>query len=354
VEERGGETLICGGALPSGGALECGESGFCLRAATALAALFDLGFTVTGRGSLLGRPVGPVESPLEALGARAETSGGLPPVTVRGPLRGGEAEVDGSRGSQFLSGLLMALPLCPGDSSVRVKLLRSRPYVEMTLACIESFGGRVERDEALSSLRVPGGQAYSGARVEVEGDWSGAAFLLVAGAVAGRVEVTGLDPASRQADRVVLRALSDAGAEVTWGGDALEVRRGSLRGFDFDATDCPDLFPPLAVLACACEGTSVLRGAGRLKDKESDRASALLSELGRLGGRLRLDGDRLVVRGGPLRGGEVDSRSDHRIAMAGAVAGLLCPEGVVVVGEACVAKSYPAFFEDLDSVRMSP
>ncbi len=354
VEDRFEEIAVTGGAPPTGNVLECGESGFCLRAATALAALFDSEFAVTGRGSLLNRPVGPVEAPLGALGARCETAGGFPPVSVRGPLRGGAAEVDGTHGSQFLSGLLMALPLCPGDSEVRVSGLRSGPYVRMTLACVEAFGGRVDREADLSSFRIRGGQRYRAGRVEVEGDWSGASFLLVAGAVAGEAEVAGLDPGSFQPDRAVLTALSDAGAEITWGAEALRVRRGDLRAFDFDATDCPDLFPPLAVLACACSGTSVLKGVGRLRAKESDRAAALVSELGRLGGRLRLDGDRMVIRGGPLWGGEVDSGGDHRIAMAGAVAGLLCPNGAAVVGEACVAKSYPGFFDDLDSIRMGP
>ncbi|MFZ5982958.1 MAG: 3-phosphoshikimate 1-carboxyvinyltransferase [Acidobacteriota bacterium] len=352
VEEQGEEMALTGGPSSAGGVFECGESGFCLRAGTALAALFDSECTVTGRGSLMSRPVGPVETPLRALGARCETAGGLPPVSVRGPLRGGVAEVDGSHGSQFLSGLLMALPLCPGDSRVRVEGLRSGPYVRMTLACIEAFGGRVEHEADLSRFRIRGGQRYRATRVEVEGDWSGASFLLVAGAVAGEAEVTGLDPGSLQPDRAVLSALSDAGAEITWGSEALRVRRGDLRAFDFDLTDCPDLFPPLAVLACACAGTSVLKGVGRLRTKESDRAAALVSELGRLGGRLRLDGDRMVIRGGPLWGGEVDSGGDHRIAMAGAVAGLLCPNGAAVVGEACVAKSYPGFFDDLDSIRM--
>jgi 3-phosphoshikimate 1-carboxyvinyltransferase len=193
--------------------------------------------------------------------------------------------------------------------------------------------------------------------VAVEGDWSGAAFLLVAGAVAGQVGVDGLEPASSQADRAVLEALAAAGARPRWEGGTLWVERADLHGFDFDATDCPDLFPPLATLACHARGTSRLRGAGRLKAKESDRATALVTELSAMGARLRVEGDLMVVEGGgtlpggALAGGTVDPHNDHRIAMACAVAGLMSRDGATMEGEACVDKSYPGFFRALASLR---
>jgi 3-phosphoshikimate 1-carboxyvinyltransferase len=188
--------------------------------------------------------------------------------------------------------------------------------------------------------------------LQITGDWSGAAFLLVAGALAGSVDVSGLDLLSAQADRAVLGALRAAGARVEEGTDRIRVEAGPLRAFELDAADCPDLFPPLVALACSCEGTTRLRGAGRLLHKESDRAAALVEEFGKLGAYLVTDGDTLRVAGGPLRGGAVGSHGDHRMAMALAVAALRTREGVDLDGEGCVAKSYPDFFERLDALTV--
>jgi 3-phosphoshikimate 1-carboxyvinyltransferase len=173
----------------------------------------------------------------------------------------------------------------------------------------------------------------------------------VAGAVAGEVTVEGLDPASAQADRAVLEALAAAGADLRWEGGALRVAAGALRAFQFDATDCPDLFPPLAALACHARGTTRIAGVARLAHKESDRAAALVSELGAMGARVAVRDGCLEITGGPLEGGTVDPHHDHRMAMACAVAGLGSRYGVKMDGEACVAKSYPEFFKHLESIR---
>lgn len=351
VTEEPGLLRIQGGAGPRRPTLDCGESGFCLRAAAAVAALGAEPALLLGRGSLADRPVDMVLEPLRQLGVACRTASGRPPVAVQGPLRGGKVLVDGRSSSQFLSGLLLALPRAPEDSLVEVAGLRSAPYVRMTLDVLAAFGARVEASAALDRFRIPGGQAYRAVDLEVEGDWSGAAFLLVAGAVAGEVAVEGLDPASAQADRRVLEALEAAGADLAWEGGALRVRRAPLAAFSFDATDCPDLFPPLAALALSCAGVTRLRGAGRLRAKESDRAAALVGELSALGARIHVDGDLMTIEGGPLRGGRVDPRNDHRMAMACAVAGLASREGATMEGEGCVAKSYPSFFRDLERLR---
>ena len=292
-----------------------------------------------------------VLEPLRQLGVTCATTGGFPPLTVRGPLRGGRATVDGSGSSQFLSGLLLALPSASGDTELFVEGLRSAPYVRMTLEVLKAFGVQVEASASLDQLRVRGGQDYAPVDLDVEGDWSGAAFLLVAGAVAGDVRVEGLAPGSAQADRAVLEALALAGADITWEGPLLRARESRLRGFSFDATDCPDLFPPLAVLACHARGQSRLHGVGRLHQKESDRAAALVSELSALGASLAVEGDVLVITGGPLTGGVLDPHHDHRMAMAGAVAALNSRDGVKMEGEACVAKSYPEFFQVLSQLQ---
>jgi len=351
VREAGDVLEIQGGGRSRGGNLDCGESGFCLRAAAAVAALQDLPMTLSGHGSLLSRPMEMVLDPLRQLGVACSTREGFPPITLRGPLKGGRVRVDGRASSQFLSGLLLALPRAEGDSRVEVEGLRSGPYIRMTLDVLAAFGARVEASPALDLFLVPGGQTYRPVDLAVEGDWSGAAFLLVAGAVAGSVAVEGLDPASAQADRAILRALEDAGAAPRWEGGALLQDRADLRAFTFDATDCPDLFPPLAALACHARGLTRLKGASRLKAKESDRATALVAELSAMGATLKVEGDWMEIEGGPLEGGAVDPHNDHRMAMACAVAGLRSARGATMEGEACVEKSYPGFFSDLASLR---
>jgi 3-phosphoshikimate 1-carboxyvinyltransferase len=351
VRRESTKVRIKGGGQPRGHRLACGESGLCMRLFTPMAALFNHPFTLTGTGSLVSRPVGALEEPLRALGALCQTHRGFPPVAVRGPIRGGRVSVDGSMSSQVASGLLMALPLCPQDSVLTVADLKSKPYLRMTLSLLGKFGIIIQHDEGLTRFEIPGNQAYHPRTYRVEGDWSGGAFLLVAGAIAGRVKVRGLSDKSLQADRAILEALEKAGAKIQIERDAVTVEQGSLKAFKFDATDCPDLFPPLAALACHCQGRSVIQGTERLRHKESDRALALVAEFGKMGARIHLQDGRMEVTGKRLRGGEVSSRHDHRIAMACAVAGLGSEKGVAIRDWACVAKSYPQFFDDLETLR---
>lgn len=347
VRRGEGSVVIEPSVHPSAKTLFCGESGLCLRMFAAIAALRDEEFVLDGSGSLSRRPVSMIEAPLRDLGARCETCNGFAPVHVRGPLRGGRTSVDGTVSSQFLTGLLLALPRARGDSEVVVADLNSRAYVEVTLDFLRRAGVVIE-GEAPGVIRVKGGQTYDRATYSIEGDWSGAAFILVAGALAGEVGVRGLDPASLQADRAVLEALERCGAEVGVTGSGVETRRRDLRAFAMDLTDAPDLFPPLAALACFCRGTTRLEGVERLRHKESDRASVLRAELTRLGADVRLDGNTMAVRGGPLAGGTADPHGDHRVAMA--LAGLRAENEVVIENARCVDKSYPRFFEDLAAV----
>ncbi len=350
VREEPGGVRITGRARPGSEWVDCGESGLALRMFASLAALEAGPVTLTGSGSLLSRPVHMLPPALEPLGASCETRGGYPPVRVKGPLRGGRIEVDGSLTSQVLTGLLLALPLCREDSEVRALGLRSKGYVEATLRVMEDFGAGVEADLDRGLFIVPGGQAYSPREYTVEGDWSGASFLLAAGALAGPVTVTGLDLESPQPDRAILEALGLAGAEVRVSHEAVTAGPGKPRAFSFDTSGCPDLFPPLAVLATACPGESRISGVRRLRHKESDRAAALADLLSRLGGNVRIEGDEMVIPGKTLQGGTVDTHSDHRIAMAAAVAALAAAGPVRIARASCVSKSYPAFFRDLASL----
>ena len=349
VEEGSDEVVIRGGLAPTGRELDCGESGLCLRLFTPIAALSPQELVLSGLELLRRRPVGMVERPLRDLGASCRTENGFPPVRVQGPLRGGTAVVDGSTSSQFLSGLLMALPLAERDSRLSVRDLKSRPYVDLTLQVLAECGVRVQNGD-YEEFVIPAGQSYTPGDVEVEGDWSAAAALLAVGAIGGRARVTGLRTDSVQADRRVLAALEAAGARVRLLAGAAEAERGDPRAFAFDATDAPDLLPALVALACHCPGTSRLAGASRLRHKEIDRAAALAGELGRLGARIDVRGDVLEVQGGPLTGGAADARGDHRMAMALAAAALAARGPVTISGAECVAKSYPAFFEDLVSI----
>lgn len=351
IKESGGKLLARGGGAQRSNVLDCNESGLCMRMFAPIAALFGEEFTLTGKGSLLFRPMGMMEEPLAALGARCRTANGKPPVVVQGPMKGGNVAVDGSESSQFVTGLLMALPLCSKDSVLEVGSLKSRPYVSMTLSLLEEFGIKIVCDDALSRFRIAGGQEYGATEYLVEGDWSAAAFLLVAGATAGRVRLRGLRQGSLQADRAIVEALRLSGAVVKTDGDCVSVEKSGLECFDFDASDCPDLFPPLVALACSCRGISRISGAGRLAGKESDRAAALVSEFGKLGGRVRVNGDVMDVEGCGLKGGGIDSHNDHRIAMACAIAALNAKGAVSIGNEACVSKSYPRFFEDLKTLE---
>jgi len=341
---------IKGQGRPVRTVLDCGESGLCLRLFAPVAALGKKEMTLSGQGSLGKRPVGMMEGPLSDLGVACRSNAGFPPLRVKGPLRGGPAALDGSVSSQFLTGLLTSLPACEGDSELTVSKLRSRPYVDLTISVLSKFGVSVSWDKTRDAFKVKGGQRFEPQKYEVEGDWSAAAFLLVAAALAGRITVKKLANDSCQADRRILDVLREAGAAVSTGDSEVTVAAGDLRAFDFDATDSPDLFPPLAALACFCDGQSSIRGVYRLRHKESNRAEALVEELSRIGGRLEIRGNVMRIRGGRLEGGAVDSRGDHRMAMAGSVAGLRAGNGVRVEGYQAISKSYPRFFEDLASV----
>ncbi len=330
--------------------LHCGESGLALRMFSPVAALLSDRVTLSGGGSLLKRPVKMISEALSQLGVTVMTNNGFLPVTLSGRLRGGRVKIDGSTGSQLLTGLLMALPLAGEESIVEVTDLRSRPYISLTLKLLEDFGIRVENN-GFSRFVISGNQEYHPREYRVEGDWSGAAFLLVAGAIAGAEEegvtVSNLDVSSMQADRAIMKALRDAGARLTISASSISAARSELRAFTFDATDCPDLFPPLAALATRCSGTSRIRGVGRLAHKESDRAGAIADILEMTGNRVRFGGDEMLITGGDIQGAVVSSHNDHRIAMMAAVMATVAAGPVTITGAEAVDKSFPEFYDAL-------
>ena len=341
---------IKGGLSPRANLLNIGESGLSTRLFTPIASLCNSPITVTGHSSIMRRPISMMIGPLEKLGVEVHCKDGLLPITVKGPLQGGEVEVDGSVSSQFITGLLTALPCAKEDTVIYVDTLNSKPYIDMTISTAESFGvDIVHRD--YKEFYVQGGQEYKAVDYNIEGDWSGASCLLVAGAIAGDVVVNNLNPLSLQADKAIIKALTDAGAEITTTDNSVRVAARPLRAFEFDATDCPDLFPALATLAANCEGESVIIGTNRLQSKESNRAETIASEFGKLGIEVDITEDNVMrIRGGVPSGGMVDSYGDHRIAMTLAVLALNAEGEITITGAESVHKSYKDFWEDYDKL----
>ncbi len=346
VEPEENRMLITGCREVKERKLNCGESGLAIRMFSPIAALFPDEIIMNGSGSLKTRPMNMIGDALVQLGAGFGSNGGFLPLTIRGPIRGGRCEIDGSVSSQLLTGLLMALPLTAEDSLVVVSNLKSKPYVDMTINVLKDFGIRVTNED-YKVFSIEGRQTYRSRTFEVEGDWSGGAFLIVAGAINGDIVVRGLHAGSCQSDKAILKALEKAGARIRISENRIEVSRSAMKSFEFDATDSPDLFPPLAALAAYCEGTSRIMGASRLLHKECNRADALISEFGKMGIKIWVEEDLMLITGGRVTGASVASHNDHRIAMAAAVAALGAEGTVHIKDSHCVAKSYPQFFEDL-------
>jgi 3-phosphoshikimate 1-carboxyvinyltransferase len=329
--------------------LSAGESGLSVRMFAPIAALLENEITVTGEGSLLKRPVSMTEGPLISLGADAKSNNGYLPMQIKGPLLGGNATIDGGISSQLLTGLLIALPRVKNDSRLYVNDLQSIPYIDMTLEVMGHFGVKVENHDYRKFI-IKGNQSYTSSIYAIEGDWSNASFLLVGGAISGHVEVLGLNSRSRQADIAILKALQLAGAFLNVTDKSIIVKKTNLVGFEFDATHCPDLFPPLVILAVACNGITTIKGAHRLLFKESNRAYVLQMELAKIGVKIELRDDRMIVFGGIVNGGTIDSSNDHRIAMAAALASLISKYPVTIQRAQAVNKSYPEFYSDFEKL----
>ena len=346
VTESENEWFIKGGISLREDVLDVGESGLTARLFTPLAALLSQPMTITGKGSLMKRPMDMMIKPLQQLGVKVKSNRGCLPVTVHGPVQGGNIRMDGSRSSQFLTGLLMSLPLAEKDSIIRVDNLKSVPYIDLTIRVMGQFGISCKHSN-YKRFFIPGNQEYQATETGIEGDWSGAAFLLAAAAIAGDLKVTGLDPKSCQADRKILEALGEAGVETEVTPEYVHVRQSDIHPFTFDITHCPDLAPPLVGLAVFARGKTVIRGISRLYEKESNRALTLQEEAGKLGVKIDLEGDTMAIHGGRITGGESDAHQDHRIAMAAAIMALKADKPVTIHGTECVSKSYPGFFDDL-------
>jgi 3-phosphoshikimate 1-carboxyvinyltransferase len=372
-------------ALRSPVSIDCGESGLSIRMFTPIAALSDKEITIDGSGSLLTRPMDFFDEILPKLGVKVKSNNGKLPLTIQGPLRPANIEVDGSLSSQFLTGLLLAYAASPGTSkagvhdsdspgiSIKVRDLKSKPYIDLTLDVMSKFGMRMPENRNYEEFIFHFGSGltthdlpaeHAGSRVTtrlpdrqdheytVEGDWSGGAFLLVAGAIAGSINVNGLDLTSAQADKAIVDALMSANAGIAMEAKGIKMHPAEMNAFTFDATDCPDLFPPLVALASYCKGETKIKGVNRLTHKESNRALTLQEEFGKMGVKIELGDDFMVIHGGNgIRGALVHSRHDHRIAMALATAALKASSETVIEEAEAIEKSYPDFYNDLGKLR---
>ncbi|HIZ54889.1 MAG TPA: 3-phosphoshikimate 1-carboxyvinyltransferase [Firmicutes bacterium] len=328
--------------------IDCGESGSTLRFLIPVAAALGVSARFAGKGKLPERPIMPYLESLPAKGITFDYANTMP-FSISGQLQSGTFVIDGGISSQFVTGLLFALPLLEQGGIIQIRgRLESKPYADMTMDVLGKFGIQIfEKHGESAQYIVEKCQNYTPCIYRIENDYSQAAFFGVAGALSGPITLVGLPENSRQGDRAIFDILQQAGAEVLRQGDTITVSPGSLHGFSVDVSDIPDLVPVLTVLACACQGKTRMTGAARLKIKESDRLTAIADCLNRIGGHVRTGQDWLEIDGGPrLSGGTVSSFNDHRIAMSAGIAALYADGPVILQGAESVQKSYPGFWED--------
>lgn len=334
--------------VKKGQILPCGESGSTMRFLLPVVLALGADAALFGEGRLPERPLSPLYEELVAHGADLDPMG-TNPLGCRKAVSPGDYTIDGGVSSQFISGLMFALPLLSERSRIIITgKLESRPYIELTLETIRMFGINIAETEP-NIFEVEPSAYRSPGLVYTEGDWSNAAFWLTAGAFSAEgVTVTALNPNSIQGDRKIIEILRDFGAEVSVEGNNITVKRTCpLHGIHVDASNIPDLVPILSVAAAGAVGDTVITGCSRLRLKESDRIATVCAMIRDLGGNIDSSDDTIVVHGtGKLAGGEADSSNDHRIAMSASAAAAICTSSVTVKGAEAVAKSYPGFYTD--------
>jgi len=359
--EDGSLKITSEGVKPVSSVVNNGEAGLGIRMFTPIVALSENEMLINGEGSLLTRPMDFFDEVMPQLDVEIASNKGKLPIKIQGPLQPKDIAIDGSLSSQFLTGLLLAYAALDAKNvTINVTNLKSKPYVDLTLSVMESFLLKVPENrnyEAFYFDETPDTERNDFVDYTVEGDWSGGAFLLVFGAIAGNIKVAGLDIASTQADKKIMEALESSGAQVMIGEKEINVScppLGDRGSFEFDATDCPDLFPPLAALAACCKGITKITGVHRLAHKESNRALTIQEELGKMNIKVVLNDNVMEIEGTiNIKAATVHSHHDHRIAMMCALLALKANgETTIEVAEA-INKSYPDFYRHLQSLGAS-
>lgn len=349
-----GKVTVNGGNLHAPeGIVDADNSGTTMRIFTGLCSMFDKPVTITGDESLLKRPMGPLLKALEESGVTCQSDGGLPPVTITGPAKGGKTAIDGSISSQYITALLMVAPMLAVPSEITVKgSMVSAPYLDITASMMRLFGAEASRKDNVFSVANTGYRPYD---YTVPSDFSSAAFPLVAGALGGEVTVTGMDLNDPQGDKMIIDIIREAGCDVEVNGNEITVRKGKLRGCDIDLGKAPDLFPVVAVMLSVADGNSRLYGAPQLKFKESNRIETVVNLINGIGGYAEPTDDGCIIHGKPegLNGGRIIHKGDHRLMMSAAVASLVCKNAVMMDDIECCAVSYPDFVEQMESLGMT-
>ncbi len=331
--------------------LDCGESGSTLRFLMPVVSALGIDTAITGHGRLPQRPISPLKEEMEKKGVTFHTDNKFP-LHLTGQLQSGEYEIQGNISSQFITGLLLALPILDGDSKIKlIPPVESKSYLDITVSVLRKFGIEIEEQENLYIIK--GNQQYiSPKEITVDGDWSNASFFLCAGALCENgVTVTDLDINSPQGDKKILDVLKNMGADVQINGTEITVKKNKLNGITVDASDIPDAVPIISVVAAACNGDTKIINAGRLRIKESDRIKSVVEMINSVGGKAEETDDGMIIHGGnELFGGKVTGYNDHRIVMSASILSCLCKGNVEITDSNAVEKSYPDFFNDFNKM----
>lgn len=327
--------------------MDCNESGSTLRFFIPILLTIGEGVTFSGKGKLVERPLQPYYSIFDEQDIKYSTINGMLPLTVEGILKPGDFYISGDVSSQFVTGLLFALPLLQKDSCIHItSKLESSPYVDLTIDILKKFSVNIDNHE-YKEFYIKGKQKYKAINYYVEGDYSQAAFWLAAGVIGNNVTCRGLNINSLQGDKVIIDILKEMGGIISRKGDSITAEGSRLNGISIDASQCPDLVPILAVLGSLAEGTTKIYNAARVRIKECDRLKAIATELNKIGADVYEEEDALVIHGKrTLKGGVVNSWNDHRIVMALAIAAICCEEPLIITDSEAIGKSYPTFFSD--------
>ncbi len=324
--------------------LDCIESGNTSKFIIPVAAAFGKKVTITGSGTLLKRPIGEYLKILPEHGVKCISNNELP-LLIEGKLKSGKYNVAGNVSSQYITGLLFALPILEGDSEIVLTTeLQSKPYVDMTIKVMSDYGVHIE--ETKNGYYIKGNQVYQKRDYVVEGDWSQAAFFLAAGAINGDIKLKGLNINGTQGDKEIINILKLFGADIEVSQNTIHVKKSNLKGIKINVSDIPDTVPSIATVAAFANGTTIIEGAERLRYKESDRLESVISNLKKMGVYVKDKQDGMIIKGGNVKGAELNGYKDHRIVMAFSVAAL-CAKGETVINDAeSINKTYPKFFED--------
>lgn len=344
-------TAVIEGGLKKNEKIFCGESAFCARLFTPVSCIVNNDFTVTGEKTLLNRPVCEDFEILKQMNCEYHCNENKLPVKFsKAGLMPGIYEINNPVSSQFISGLLMSMPLLKADSKLIINNPVSIPYLLMTLDCMEKSGVKTMYKISDNKLIVHifGNQKYAPVNADIEGDWSSAVFFIVAAAINGQIKISGLNINSKQADKDILNVMEKAKIKYSYDNGILFVEKSTVNSFDFNAINCPDIIPALIILAIFANGESKIKGANRLKIKETSRALVMQNELNKLGIKISIDDNCITVIGlQKQNGGTINSHGDHRIAMALSILALNNDNSVKIENHNCVSKSYPDFYNDL-------